>query len=233
MRQLINSRLVEVRIGYLLPFFLAVALWSNFEIAQASPLRLREFAPVVVRASGQADYSADPADLVFAPVEAGILEDIRKDAARQSNQEGEADAAVTPAATSSPAPGDGVTAQPTSSQPTATGTLASATPTPTTATPTPGQQATQTGQPNAGSPTTQPTAPPIIQTLAPVVPTVLPIVPTLAPIIPTLAPIVPTLVPIVPTLVPVIPTLVAPIATLVPIPIPTICVPLPLLNNCG
>jgi hypothetical protein len=217
MRQLINSRLVEVRIGYLLPFFLALALWSNFQIAQASPLQLREFAPVVIRASRQADYSADPVDLVFAPVEASILEDIRNDAQGEPGSGDEADAAVAPAPTSGAAPGEQST--PTGTQPAIGGTA-----TPSTVSPAPNQQ-TPTSQASASS-GGSPTALPIIQTVAPIIPTVVPILPTVAPIIPTA-------LPVVPTLVPVIPTVIAPIATLVPIPVPTICVPLPPLNNCS
>jgi hypothetical protein len=200
MRQLINSRLVEVRIGYLLPFFLVAALWSNFQIAQASPLQLRGFAPIVVRASRQADYSADPADLVFAPVEASVLEDIRKDQESKPSLEGEADAVLTPIPSTSATSGEQVA-------PTATSTPAPS-------------QPTQT-QPAAASPTPLP----IIQTVAPIIPTLAPIIPTVLPIVPTVLPVLPTLVPVIPTVVAPIATLIPiPIPTIcVPLPLLNNC----------
>jgi hypothetical protein len=205
MRTLLKQKLVEVRLGFLLPFFLLFALWSNFTIANASPLQLKEFVPVTVQAARQANYGVDPVDLSFAPIEEAIIGDIRKDAAAEDEN-------AAPELQATPTPAAGASATPTS------GTGA--------ASPTPGAP---TATPLLGSPTLPAVLPtvPLIQTVVPVVPTVVaPVINTVvAPIINTaVAPIVNTAVaPIINTLVPTLPPVVKPIITLLPVCVLGIC----------
>jgi hypothetical protein len=91
-------RPAEVRLSWVVPALLIVGLLLNYNIAQAGPLQLEAFAPVVVHASLRADYSKDALDLSFPPVDPGLAEEILKEIGSQD----EAD--------DSAAPTEGVTA---------------------------------------------------------------------------------------------------------------------------
>jgi hypothetical protein len=225
--QYLKVKAIKVRLGFLLPFFLVAALWTNFEVAKANPLVMGGLIPVSIHASIRADYSKDPLQLSFAPIDEAIIAEIRADQLNEivpaeeqpTGEDGTTPTVgeVTPSAgASSPAPGSTATPEGAAS---ATPAAASATPLlglPTIALPT-------LGLPTIALPTLPVPTVPVIQTVAPIVQTVVAPINTL---VPTLLPIVPTLAPIIPTLVPVVPTVLAPINTLVP------CVPIPLLNNC-
>jgi len=69
----------ELRLGVLLPAFLIFSLLVNFGITRPWALVLPEFAPVVVHASSYANYSRDPLDLSFPPVDPEIMDETKKD----------------------------------------------------------------------------------------------------------------------------------------------------------
>lgn len=94
-------RPAEVRLSWVVPALLIVGLLLNYNIAQAGPLQLEAFAPVVVHASLRADYSKDALDLSFPQIDPSLADEILKDAASQDeNEDGAPAEAVT--ATSTP-----------------------------------------------------------------------------------------------------------------------------------
>lgn len=64
----------ELKLGYLMPVFLGLAILINTQIANASPLALRAFASVAIHPSRYADYSRDALDLQFAPIDPSIID---------------------------------------------------------------------------------------------------------------------------------------------------------------
>jgi hypothetical protein len=69
----------ELKLGYLMPVFIVLAILINTQIANASPLGVRQFASVPIHPSEYADYSRDALDLQFAPIDPSIIEDIHLD----------------------------------------------------------------------------------------------------------------------------------------------------------
>lgn len=165
-RSISKKASLELRLAYLMPFFLATGLLVNSQIASAAALRARDFAPVAVHASRYADYSRDKLGLQFAPIDPSIIDAAQLDTLPDPQAP---DLAIPVGATPTPQ---------------------------LQGTPTPQPTATQNGsEPTPPGPTPPPLLPtlaPIIPTLVPIVPTLVPIVPTLAEpiidLIPTLDP---------------------------------------------
>lgn len=160
----------ELRLIYLMPFFLVLGLLISANIANAAALRDRGFAPVAIHPSHYADYSRDPLDLQFAPIDPSIIGAAQQDSAPPADEPavegpGEATPVFQPTATP-------IIVLPTLPGPTIPPLLPTL-------------------------PPLLPTLPPIVPTLLPIIPTALPIVPTVvAPIID----LIPTVVPCNPIL---------------------------------
>lgn len=68
-----NNR-IEIHLGHVLPGFFVLGALVNLALTTPN-WNLHGFARVALHASGRANYSADSFDLVFAPVDADIIED--------------------------------------------------------------------------------------------------------------------------------------------------------------
>jgi hypothetical protein len=159
----------ELRLGYLMPIFVGLGILLNSQIANASALQVRDFAPGPIHAQQYADYSRDTIDFQFAPLDPAIIEIAITDL--DLDKDGLDNPLVTPT--------------PDLLQPSPTATPGFASPTPT----------SLIGLPTLPLPT----LPPLLPTLPPIIPTLLPVVPTVAaPIIDLIPTIVPPLPPIVP-----------------------------------
>lgn len=72
----------ELRLSWIAPILLLLALLLNYGIAQANPAQIERFAPVAVHANSLADYSADVFDLSFPPANPGLIDDVLSDQGR-------------------------------------------------------------------------------------------------------------------------------------------------------
>ncbi len=98
----------ELGLGYLLPGFLVLGVLVNLVITQVPRLRLSGFALIAIHANDVPDYSQDPVEMQFPPVNLEIIKDANNDNALvpAAPAAGEATVSASPnvAATATPRP---------------------------------------------------------------------------------------------------------------------------------
>lgn len=151
---------IELKAGYLLPALFIVGALVNFGVSGSLSPNFDRFAEVSFQALGVANYSQDPFELSFPPVDADIIEDAL---GTQASQNVDGQAAGSGSAQATPTPG-------TAAQ-----------------TPTPGPMNLPTvvvPPIDLTSLPALPTLPAVVQTVLPVLPTLPAILPTLPSILP-------------------------------------------------
>ncbi|MCW5877649.1 MAG: hypothetical protein KIS80_02125 [Anaerolineales bacterium] len=178
MSQSNQGRPLEIRFGYLVPFFLVLGALLNLAITQPPHLRLGRVSGVSIKAGYSANYGRSMPGLNFPAIDPGIMEEAQRDAEAGGFSPSETPNLAAATATATPLPPD---------QPTATsGSVLPVVPT------------------LVGA---IPTVVGVIPTVAGVVPTVIGVVPTVINVVPTVVNVIPTVGGIIPTLLPGLPPL--------------------------
>lgn len=77
----------ELKLNYLLPAFFTLGAIVNLAITRAPALTLQGCADVAIRSSSLADYSQDPADLIFPPLDPAVIDEARNDSPGSSQDD--------------------------------------------------------------------------------------------------------------------------------------------------